>query len=293
MLIASRRWYLAAPGVTATGPFNLHFVRDIGAAYLVAALGAGWFAVRPRQGWPALVGAAGFLVLHGLIHVADAVQSPVWRQDLMRDLPGVFLCRPWRRRAWRPFPHPPKERSMLKAILRKAISDFERTWGYDASYMRDLLNLSPWCLIKFGLVASLGRRREAPAMAAAGIVGVLAEDCGPCAQISVDIASKAGVPPAILRAILAADEAGMGPDAALAFRFAHASLARDLESAEALREEIVRRWGEKALVAIGLALTTARMYRTLKYALGHGRACSKVVVAGDAASFRRAQPLAA
>jgi hypothetical protein len=183
---------------------------------------------------------------------------------------------------------------MLAAILRRTISRFERTWNYDASYMRDLLNLSAWALIKFGMVASLGRRREAPAaaMAAAGLVGTLAEDCGPCTQISVDIAAKAGVAPQILRAILAGDEAAMGPDAALAWRFARASLARDMEAADPLRDEIVRRWGEKALVAIGLVLTTARMYPTLKYALGHGRACSRVTVGGAPAPFHRPELIA-
>lgn len=171
---------------------------------------------------------------------------------------------------------------MLKALLSRQITSFERAWTYDASYMRALLNLSPWAFLKFGLVTSLGRRREAPAeaMAAAGLVGTLSEDCGPCTQISVDIAARSGVSPAVLRAILAGDETAMGPDAALAYRFAKASLARDLEAADPLREEVVRRWGEKGLVALGLALTTARTYPTLKYALGHGRTCSRVVVEG-------------
>lgn len=184
---------------------------------------------------------------------------------------------------------------MLKTLLNRVIVRFERTWTYDASYMRDLLNLSPWAFTQFGFVTALGHRREAPAaaMAAAGIVATLAEDCGPCTQIGVDIATKSGVDPDILRAILAGDEAAMGPDAALAYGFAKASLARDMERADPLRDEIVRRWGQGALVAIGLALTTARMYPTLKYALGHGRACSKVVVAGAPAPFERSQPIAA
>ena len=91
MLLAGPWWYFAVPGVVTTGPYNAHFVKDIGATYLVVGLGVGWFAARPRQGWPALVGSASFLVLHGLIHVADAIQSPVCGQDLLRDLPGVFL----------------------------------------------------------------------------------------------------------------------------------------------------------------------------------------------------------
>ncbi|HEY2661331.1 MAG TPA: hypothetical protein VGI79_16540 [Caulobacteraceae bacterium] len=91
MLAASLWWYGAVPGVAATGPFNPHFVRDIGAAYLVVALGLGWFAARPAQGWAALVCAAAFLDLHAAIHIHDAVLSPVCGQNLIRDFPGVFL----------------------------------------------------------------------------------------------------------------------------------------------------------------------------------------------------------
>jgi hypothetical protein len=179
---------------------------------------------------------------------------------------------------------------MLKAFLNRSIDRFERDWSYDASYMREILNLSPWAMIQFGMITALGRRREAPgaALAAAGLVGTMAEDCGPCTQISVDMAAKAGVEPEILRGILAGDETAMGPDAALAYRFAKASLARDLETSAGLRDEVVGRWGDKGLAALGLTLMTARMYPTLKYALGHGAACSKVVVAGAPAPLKLA-----
>ena len=91
MLLASFWWYNAVPGVIATGAYNPHFVRDIGAAYLVTAGGLGWFAWRPVQGWPALAVAAAFLVLHAFIHVFDASCSSNPVSDLIRDLPGVYL----------------------------------------------------------------------------------------------------------------------------------------------------------------------------------------------------------
>jgi hypothetical protein len=34
MLASPEGWYLAVPGVTTTGPFNQHFVRDIGLIFL-------------------------------------------------------------------------------------------------------------------------------------------------------------------------------------------------------------------------------------------------------------------
>jgi hypothetical protein len=179
---------------------------------------------------------------------------------------------------------------MLKALLdRFAIRPFERTFGYDASYMRALLAARPASFLKFSVLPGMAQRRDAPAeaLAAAGIVATLREDCGPCTQIGVDMAMKGGIQAKVLRAILAGDQAAMGEAAALAYRFAQASLDRDMEAADPLRDEIVRRWGDKGLVAIALTLTTARMYPTLKYALGYGKTCSKVTVMGEAAPFER------
>ena len=91
MLGAPLSWYDAVPGVPATGPFNPHFVRDIGAAYLVAGMGIAWFAWRPRQGWPALTAAAAFLTAHAGIHVYDASCGASALADVRRDFGGVYL----------------------------------------------------------------------------------------------------------------------------------------------------------------------------------------------------------
>lgn len=91
MLFAGLWWYDATPGVTATGPYNAHFVRDIGAAFLVCGGAHAAFALRPRQAWPALAAAAAFLVLHAAVHVFDAVCGTRPLQDIARDFGGVFL----------------------------------------------------------------------------------------------------------------------------------------------------------------------------------------------------------
>ena len=91
MLFAARPWYGAVPGVTLTGPFNAHFVRDIGAAYLVAALALAWRVVRPATAHGAVVAGAGFLALHALIHVADELSGPDAIAGFTRDAAGVFL----------------------------------------------------------------------------------------------------------------------------------------------------------------------------------------------------------
>ncbi len=153
---------------------------------------------------------------------------------------------------------------MLRALIdRIAIRPFERAFNYDASYMRAVLAARPSTFLKFSVATGMVSRRDAPgeALAAAGIVATLREDCGPCTQIGVDISVKGGVDREVLRAILAGDLTAMGETAALAYRFAQASLDRDMETADPLRDEIVRRWGQKGLVAIALTLTTARCIR--------------------------------
>ena len=100
-------WYDVVPGVPSTGAFNPHFVRDIGAAYLVTALGLAWFAWRPVQGWPALVAGATFLVLHTGIHLFDASCSASPVADLIRDLPGIYA--PAMLAAWIAYSARPKE----------------------------------------------------------------------------------------------------------------------------------------------------------------------------------------
>ena len=68
MLAAGPLWYETVPGVSETGPFNPHFVQDIGVAFVVAGLALAARAWRPRY-WPAAVAGAGFLAAHALLHV--------------------------------------------------------------------------------------------------------------------------------------------------------------------------------------------------------------------------------
>jgi peptidoglycan/LPS O-acetylase OafA/YrhL len=68
MLFAGPFWWNAVPGVTDTGPYNPHFVQDVGAAFLAAGLALGARAWR-TQYWPAAVAGAAFLVVHALLHL--------------------------------------------------------------------------------------------------------------------------------------------------------------------------------------------------------------------------------
>jgi hypothetical protein len=78
----------------------------------------------------------------------------------------------------------------------------------------------------------------------------------------------------------------MPPDVALAWRFTRATLDRD-PSADEYRREIIRRWGPRAVISLAFAMVAARTYPTVKYALGHGQACTRIVVGGAPVAFDR------
>ena len=177
---------------------------------------------------------------------------------------------------------------MIKWFLRRWIDKFERTWSYDASYLRDVLDADPRALLAFSKVKGIGTYHKDIPLAvycAAGIVGAMSADCGPCTQLGIDMALRAGVDPAILRAVVARDLQGMPEDVALAVRFAETSLCHAPEADE-LREEVVRRFGKRGLVSLAFALTASRLYPTLKYAMGHGRACVRVTIGGETRQVR-------
>jgi hypothetical protein len=87
------------------------------------------------------------------------------------------------------------------------------------------------------------------------------------------------VDPKVLRAVLTENPNLMPSDVALAWRFTRATLDHD-PSADQYRDEIVKRWGPRAVVSLAFAMVAARMYPTVKYAMGHGKACTRIVVDG-------------
>lgn len=173
---------------------------------------------------------------------------------------------------------------MLRWFLRSQIAHFEQTWNYDARYMHDLIDTDPRALLAFSkLQAISGYRKDVPPAAyfAAGIVAVMAEDCGPCTQLAINMAEQEGIDPVVLRTIVARDFKKMPYEVALAARFTEATL-RHAPEADDLREEVIGQFGKRGLIALAFAMLSARMYPTLKYALGHGRACTRLAIGGEA-----------
>src|SRR5262247_2352397 len=178
---------------------------------------------------------------------------------------------------------------MLRWLFQRTVRAMERRLNYDASYVREIIDASPRAAWRFLNAARLGNYcRDVPIEAwfAAGLTAVRSEDCSPCTQLGTAMAERRGVRPEILRAILKDDVAAMPDDVALAWRFTKAVLAHD-PAADDYRAVIHERWGPRAVVSLAFAIAAARIFPTVKYAMGHGKACTRVVVGGAPVAIDR------
>ena len=91
MLVDPYGWYINLPAaVPDTGPYNEHFVRDIGCTF--STLGALLLsaAAVPSMGLPALVATAIFSTMHALVHVYDTARGFLAPSHWAIDFPGVY-----------------------------------------------------------------------------------------------------------------------------------------------------------------------------------------------------------
>jgi hypothetical protein len=182
---------------------------------------------------------------------------------------------------------------MLRWLIHRKLAAYERQNAYDLTYAREILAADFGAFMRLGKVTNaLAWHRDVPLDVYYGVklTTIVAEDCGPCTQLVVTMALADKLDPKIIRAVLTNDLAAAG-DAALGVRFARGVLAHSADADEP-RAEIERRWGSRAVVSCAYAVCAARFFPTLKYALGHGHACQKVVVDGTSVQPRAALTLA-
>ena len=91
MLVSPTGWYFAVPGVTTTGPFNQHFIRDIGIIFLF--LGGAFLtgAARPEFRIVLWSAASLWLCCHALFHFWEVAVGICGSSALVRDFPAVTL----------------------------------------------------------------------------------------------------------------------------------------------------------------------------------------------------------
>ncbi len=181
---------------------------------------------------------------------------------------------------------------MFKFFARRSVRNFGIHYDYDTAYMEYILNISPSAFFKFSKLAALASHNDnAPVEAAfvAKLVGAVAEDCGPCVQLVVNMAREAGVELNQISAVLQRDIDMMNKSTKLAFRFADA-IVQKTQDLDAVRETIKATWGEAAVIDLTFAVQIGRVFPMLKNGLGYATACQKVDVNATSVDVIKVSP---
>jgi hypothetical protein len=161
-----------------------------------------------------------------------------------------------------------------------AIRERESTIGVPLDYQRDMAEASPGSALRLQEIGRLVRENQSvpePVAMMAALGATTAEDCGDCVQIYVNLALRAGIDKAMVKAALEHRYSDLPTDLKLGFCFGRVVSENDpmlLEKGQALEA----RFGRKALVDLALVVALARFYPTVKRALGHSRTCAEAKV---------------
>lgn len=277
MLFAPEAWYRAVPGAAGTGPFNHHFVADVGLAFLAAAAALFAGSLQPQRlagfALPAAVFLAGHAILHLAGHGLHGAADGAWLAEIAAiHVPALAAL-------WLALPPPPRgvAAAALAGRLGEAMIRYgEAKLGVTLDYLREIAANAPASFRLLGRVSQLGQslrpvHRHATHMAALG--AAMHDDCGTCVQIHVNLARQDGIPEDVLRRAVMGEAGTLPPAVAAPFRFGEAVAANDPEMHD-LREALEAEYGKRAVIEMAIAIGFARFYPTIKRALGHARSCA-------------------
>ncbi|NJN51100.1 MAG: hypothetical protein HC809_04290 [Gammaproteobacteria bacterium] len=91
MVIAPESWYWMVPGVPDRGPFNQHFVRDIGFVYVLGGAAFIYGAVYAEHRLLLWSLPTAWLVSHALFHVWEVIVGICGPESLVEDFGGVTI----------------------------------------------------------------------------------------------------------------------------------------------------------------------------------------------------------
>lgn len=91
MLVMPLTWYRMVPGVSHTGPFNQHFVQDIGLIQMALGMAFGIGMLQITSRFPLWAAATAWLCAHALLHFWEVAIGICPPSVLARDFPAVTL----------------------------------------------------------------------------------------------------------------------------------------------------------------------------------------------------------
>ena len=91
MTVDPEPWYWLVPGVPDRGPFNQHFVRDIGINYMLIGVAFIYGAMYAKHRMLLWLVPTAWLVCHAIFHVWEVIVGICGPESLIEDFAGVTL----------------------------------------------------------------------------------------------------------------------------------------------------------------------------------------------------------
>jgi hypothetical protein len=164
---------------------------------------------------------------------------------------------------------------MLRWLIHRKLNAEEKKLGVPVDYLRHVVDVSPGAFLRFCSILPFANSRKAlpkDAWFVAQIVALQHEDCGPCLQITVNLARQAGVDAALLRAVLDGNGHEISPELVDVIEFTR-SVNAGIDDGS-LRETLRKRYGERGLIELAYAIASSRIPPTVKRVLGYAKNCS-------------------
>ena len=165
---------------------------------------------------------------------------------------------------------------MFQRLLTRMIRRQEKTVGVPLRYLDEVARHSPALVAKLGLLGPLGSHRSAlPAEAkhVATVRATLAEDCGACVQIAVNLALAEGVSRAVLSAVVNGRLWELPPNLEAVCKFVDALQNQETIS-DSHRDQLEAEYGRDGVAELSLAYALAAFFPRFKRGLGQAQNCA-------------------
>jgi alkylhydroperoxidase/carboxymuconolactone decarboxylase family protein YurZ len=168
---------------------------------------------------------------------------------------------------------------MNNAEALKQIREFEAHYKYDGTFMRELLEHSPAGLAKFNNFLPLSAHKEKLSPGdywVAKLATMQVEDCGECLQLNARMALEAGVSKAQVRAAI---QGGNELPENLKDVYLYAKSVANHELVDSdLMNRIEASYDKGSLLEFGICIATAKVFPTIKRAVGYTKTCSLIEI---------------
>jgi alkylhydroperoxidase/carboxymuconolactone decarboxylase family protein YurZ len=168
---------------------------------------------------------------------------------------------------------------MNTAEAWKQIDEFAAHYKYDGTYMRELLESSPAGFMKFNNFLPLSSHKEKLSTEdywVAKLAAMQAEDCGECLQLNVRMALEAGLSKDLIKAVLSGGKA-LPENLRDVYRYAR-GVARHAPVEDDLMARMEARYDKGALLEFGLCIASAKVFPTIKRAVGYAKSCMLIAI---------------